>query len=249
MKGRDGLLVFAKAPVKGLVKTRLKAGTPLCDREVLRLYESFLADVLAAAERTEADQIYLSYHPAGSGNVMEGFVGERGPAGVRLFPQEGRDFDERFTKAVESVLRECQSVIVIGSDLPHIQPRTINRGFGFLRREGGMVLGPSGEGGVYLVGVTRPLDFTGVFTAGVEMDNLTGLARKRGLRLLLLEELTDIDVAGDLATFICAIQAMEYAAECGDYQLPRNTIQTVREMGLEVRAQRGGERNRRIVKR
>lgn len=111
-----------------------------------------------------------------------------------------------------------------------------------------MVLGPSSEGGAYLVGVSSRLDFTGVFTKGIELENLVSLAKKEDMSLLLLDELTDIDVPSDLITFICNIEAMEYAARFNKFCLPKNTIRAIREMGLGVESSRGGERSRRLVK-
>lgn len=249
----NSLLIFAKAPIKGLVKTRLKGDTDLSDDETLELYKAFLKDIILMAEKTGSDKVHLSCYPKEEKDLMAGlvsecFYGDSRPKRFSILPQKGKDFDERFMNAAKEALKDSDSVVVIGSDLPHIQPRIIDRAQDFLAQEGGMVLGPSSEGGAYLVGVSSPLDFTGVFTKGIELENLVSLAKKNSMPLLLLDELTDIDVPSDLITFICGIKAMEYAARFNDFYLPKNTIKTIREMGLRVESSRGGERGRRLVK-
>lgn len=254
MRKLSALLIFAKAPIIGLVKTRLKKNTDLSDEDILELYRAFLKDILATAQQKDSETVYLSFYPAKEKKVMVELVKEYSSItgefkDLRLLRQRGEDFDERFTNAVSDVLKNHSHVVVIGSDSPHIQRKTIEEAFDLLKRNDGMVLGPSKEGGVYLVGVSKPLDFTHIFTEGIELDNLVKLAKRHRMPLVLLEELTDLDVAEDLTTFICNIAAMEYASSFGSFSLPENTVRTIRGIGLCVESHEGGERGRRIVKR
>jgi glycosyltransferase A (GT-A) superfamily protein (DUF2064 family) len=245
-------LIFAKVPLLGRVKTRLKKGTDLSDEEVLKLYRAFLKDIISAADRSRSNKIYLSYYPKEEMQVIEGLIRDcfkgRFPKKFEIFPQEGKNFDERFNKAVEKVLRHRKNVVVIGSDSPHIQSKTINKAIDYLENEEAIVLGPSNEGGVYLVGVSNPLDFTNIFSKGIEIENLVSLAANRNLPLKLLEELTDLDVSTDLISFLCNIDAMLYAERSNDFHAPKNTIEVVRDLGLKVESLNGGERGRRLLK-
>jgi glycosyltransferase A (GT-A) superfamily protein (DUF2064 family) len=249
----NSLLIFAKAPINGFVKTRLKNDTYLTDDEILYLYKAFLKDTILMAIATSADNVYLSFYPKeGEEKVKElareCFEGGAWPERLRLILQEGKDFDERFTNVVKKVMKNCESVVVIGSDSPHIQPRIIERALDFLKIKGGMVVGPTSEGGAYLVGVSCPLDFKGVFTKGIEMENLVYLAKENNMPFFLLDELTDLDISSDLITFMCNIEAMKYAAKFNDFYLPKNTIKAIAEIGLEVESSKGGERGRKLVK-
>jgi glycosyltransferase A (GT-A) superfamily protein (DUF2064 family) len=246
------LLIFAKVPVIGRVKTRLKKGTGLSDKDIIKLYRAFLKDVISSADSSRSNKIFLSYYPKDESGVMEDlirdcFQGEF-PKKFEIFPQEGKNFDERFTNAVEEVLKYCRNVVVIGSDSPHIQSKTINKAIDYLENEESMVLGPSNEGGVYLIGVSDPLDFTNIFSKGIEIENLVRLATNRNLPLKLLEELTDLDVSTDLISFMCNIEAMLYAERFNDFHSPKNTIEAVKHLGLSVVSSSGGERGRRLKK-
>ncbi len=252
MKKLTSLLIFAKAPIKGFVKTRLHQSSILDETEVLNLYVAFLQDIIRSAEKTSSERIYLSCYPKEGEHLMydvlkRGVNSAMAKGRFSILPQEGKDFDERFTNAVETALKGSRHVIVIGSDSPHIQPSTIDRAHKLLDKKGGLVLGPSTEGGAYLVGAASQVDFRDVFTRGVELDNLTDLAMEQQMPISLLEELTDIDVESDLISFICRIKAMEAAAKSGSYALPLNTIQAIRDIGLVVDG-KGGARGRRLVK-
>jgi glycosyltransferase A (GT-A) superfamily protein (DUF2064 family) len=249
----NSLLIFAKAPINGFVKTRLKNDTSLSDDEILFLYKAFLMDIILMAISTSADNVYLSYYPKEGEDLMKELVGEffeEGdlPENLSFLLQAGRDFDERFTKVVKEVMAKSESVVVIGSDSPHIQPRIIEQALNFLKIEGGMVVGPTSEGGAYLIGVSSPLDFSDIFTQGIEMENLVSMAKKNNMPFFLLDELTDLDIASDLITFMCNIEAMEYAAEFNDFYLPKNTIMALKEIGLKVESGAGGERGRKLQK-
>ncbi|GBE17472.1 2-phospho-L-lactate guanylyltransferase [archaeon BMS3Abin16] len=247
------LVIFAKAPIKGEVKTRLKKGTGLTDDDLLRLYKAFLADTAKHAIRTCADKISLHYYPqSGMGRIEElltDFFSTEDMDRFQLSPQEGGSFDLRFANTARRMGEEGGNVVVVGSDLPHLQPGMVDGAFEFLSRKTGLVLGPSNEGGVYLIGFNTALDFTGVFEgSGVELENLARLAEKHDLAFKLLEEVSDIDVAADLASFICRIEAMEYGGRQSLYMVPKHTIKAIRELGLTVAETGAGERGRRFVK-
>ncbi len=236
----DTLLIFAKAPIRGTVKTRLAESTGLDEEAVLRLYRAFLEDTVLMATHTKATPA-LAYTPVEGRPLIEEMlekVREERGVRVRAFPQEGEDFDARFASAVRQI---DGRVAVIGSDSPQLQPRTVKRAFSFLRRNGGMVLGPSGEGGVYLVGLNggHGMDFQGVFTGGDELENLSAMAEEGGMPLLLLEELTDVDVKADLITLVSNLRALKYASRFGPCHLPRNTMAAIEGLGLRVVRSKG----------
>ncbi|MFQ5975231.1 MAG: hypothetical protein ACE5J5_02805 [Candidatus Hydrothermarchaeales archaeon] len=126
----------------------------------------------------------------------------------------------------------------------------IDKAFDFLAKNIDMVLGPSNEGGVYLVGLRSGtlIDFEGVFTKGVELENLVKTAKEKRMPLKLLEEMTDIDVVSDLVTLICKLNAMSYSSKFEEVYLPKNTIKTVENLGLRIGESKGGIRGRKIVK-
>ncbi len=249
----NSVLIFSKAPIKGFVKTRLQKDTGLDESDVLFLYESFLKDVFQSVLLSRAERIYVGFHPEGNEDLIASSLSCEDESKIRsdrivFFPQVGSDFDERFSYSVKRVLNDSERVVVIGGDSPHIQPGTINRALELLKTGKCMVIGPASEGGVYLVGIERPMDFTGIFKAGVESENLALLAVKNGFSLHLLERLTDIDVAIDLIDFICSIKAMETASKSNNFKLPVHSINAIKKLGITINNGSGGERGKRIIR-
>lgn len=263
------LLIFAKSPIKGKVKTRLKKDTPLTDKDILKLYTAFLKDTIISASLSKAQKIYIAYYPEDSRNIILSINSTIciPQSAIELFPQTGDNFDARLTNAIKNISppssppptrgggkRWGDNIIILGSDSPHIQPATINRALDFLstphsqllthNSKGAMVLGPSGEGGVYLIGLKYKgnINFREVFTTGNESDNLLQIARSKKLALLILEELTDVDVKSDLITLISNLSMMKYSSKYARIYLPKHTIRVIKRLGLDIG--RKGDRTR-----
>ena len=135
------LVVFARVPERGRVKTRLAA--TLGEDAALSLYEAFLDDTLAvaaaAATTCGADLVAAV---AGSGWTRGAFV-----------PQPAGDLGQRMGALVDAYVH-AGPVCIIGSDAPTLAPSQIARAFDALRdRE--VVLGPGVDGGYWLVGARR----------------------------------------------------------------------------------------------
>lgn len=245
----EHVVVFARAPRLGEVKTRLAATAPLSPAECLGLYTAFLEDTVACALASPAAAVTLAFTPAEAEEEVAPLVAAVGGPGHRVacVPQVGPDFDSRFQAAVEEAARRGGTrVVVVGSDAPLLTPHHLAAAFAFLRERGGLVLGPSGEGGTYLVGC-RPadgLDFRGAFRDGVELANLAALAGTRGLPLRLLEEVTDVDVQADLITVLSVLQARGAARPHGETWMPRATWASLQALGLAVVRKDGGTREK-----
>jgi len=260
------LLIFTKSPIKGKVKTRLKKDTPLTDDDILKLYTAFLKDTIVAASLSKAQKIYIAYYPEDSRGVMYDIVFQSSifnlQSSIELFPQSGNDFDDRLTNALQNIHnKSSDNIVILGSDSPHIQPSTINKAFKFLSTpnselrtpnfNGAMVLGPSGEGGVYLIGLKSAIcnlqsaiNFKGIFTSRNESDNLLQIAKRKKMPLLILEELTDVDVKSDLITLVSNLSIMEYSSRHTKIHLPQYTLCVIRELGLTVDREGRGTRGK-----
>jgi rSAM/selenodomain-associated transferase 1 len=193
---RRRLLVLAKEPVAGRVKTRLAAR--LGDEAAARLYEAFLSDL--AEELTS---------PGEWESILAHADGAAGPALRRLFgpewslaPQGGGDLGERLARAFEGV-GDGAAVVVVGSDAPTLSRADVRRAFAELERGAQVVLAPSPDGGYSLVGMAgmaRPeAVFIGVrwSTEHALHDTLEG-ARRSGLVTRVIDEVADVDTAEGL---------------------------------------------------
>jgi len=165
------VIVLAKAPVPGRVKTRL---SPPCDTEqAARLAEAALVDTLCAVAATPCERHVL---------VLDGLPGPWLPAGFDLLAQRGDGLDERLANAFTDV---GTGGLLIGMDTPQITPARLTKSLGALRApRTDAVLGPSFDGGWWGIGLRAP--DRDVFL-GVPMSTPhTGAAQHARLRRLRL---------------------------------------------------------------
>lgn len=181
---RGHLVVFAKEPRLGAVKSRL--GAQLGGVEALRFYRQTLKTVFRRLAGDKRWDSYVavtpdSYRVAGLPTIPQG----RGDLGVRM----ARVFDDL----------PPGPAVIVGSDIPDLEARHVAAAFRQLGRVDA-VFGPSEDGGYWLVGLSRlraaPDLFSGVrWSSGFELaDTVANLA---GRRYALLETLNDVDTIDD----------------------------------------------------
>lgn len=197
------VIVFAKAPVPGDVKTRLLRAIPVA--AVAPLARAFLLDALETALAVPDAEVTLAFSPAGEGPAMEALVsaafGRR--ARVRFEPQRGRDLGQRMAAAVEAACaRGATAAVIIGSDSPTLPACRIEQAFATLEGTADLVLGPAEDGGYYLLGARRPLPAGMLdriaWSSGRERAETEARACAAGLDVALLEAWYDVDGPADL---------------------------------------------------
>ena len=143
----DRVLVFAKAPVSGRVKTRLTP--PLPPDEAAALYEACVRDVVAlcARERARVELWYDDRHAAAS------YFASEFPH-LPQTPQTHGDLGEKMRDALaRSFADGAQRTMIVGSDIPTMPETVLNAAVAALR-DAEMVIGPTLDGGYYLIGFT-----------------------------------------------------------------------------------------------
>ena len=142
----DALIVFAKAPVPGRVKTRLQS--LLSPSEAARLYEAFLADSLDQYRSLGCDiLLYLSSEASGLSDTID-------LTGIDVRPQVGSTLAERLQHAfVEAFSRGYERLVVIGTDHPSLPTAFVERALEELALPASIVIGPAEDGGYYLLGM------------------------------------------------------------------------------------------------
>jgi glycosyltransferase A (GT-A) superfamily protein (DUF2064 family) len=126
-----------------------------------------------------------------------------GDEGLLWFAQRGEDLGARIeSAAVYAFARGRGPVVVVGTDSPTLPPSFVERAFASLSsEESDVALGPTEDGGYYLVGLREP--FEGLFR-NVEWSTPRAYARtaenvaRAGLRLLELPRWYDVDTPADL---------------------------------------------------
>ena len=193
------LLVFARVPALGRVKSRLAAGVG--QPAALAVYRELLAITNAAiVEAGVPATVWLADTAAAEPSTAE--AGEWAAHASRCQP-EG-DLGARMTTAFAAAfVAGAGRVAIIGTDCPGLRASHLTQAFAALETAD-VVLGPATDGGYYLLGLRQPQPefFRNKTwsTASVLADTVAD-ARRLGLRVALLSELRDVDTAEDLAAW------------------------------------------------
>ena len=193
---RHGLVVVAKPPVPGRVKTRLCP--PLTPATAAALYTAFLRDTVALARAVAGMEVLLLYPPLPGAEVV--LVGAVGPD-VCLLPQRGQGLGAALSGAAADLLAAgYASITLISSDNPTLPPAYVAEAVHALE-SADVVLGPAEDGGYYLIALREP--HLGLFegitwsTAVVFAETLERAAAL-GLRVATIPPWYDVDEVGSL---------------------------------------------------
>jgi hypothetical protein len=146
----DALIIFAKAPEPGQVKTRLSP--PLTSQQAARLHEAFVLDLARATARLPAVVRWLACAPSARHPFFQRLARRYR---FQLLTQSGDTLGDRMASALRQALEAgAARAVLIGTDVPTLPPQVIADAFHQLRRAD-LVLGPACDGGYYLVGVAR----------------------------------------------------------------------------------------------
>jgi uncharacterized protein len=197
MHPSKALIIFAKQPVAGRVKTRLCP--PLTPARAADLYGCMLQDVLAKAARLPEVTSLLFYQD--EPGAADWFAGQF--AALARFPQQGADLGERMATAFgQAFARGFTTVAIVGSDSPDLPPERIDRAYRLLESgEADAVFGPSEDGGYYLLAMQRLYGelFQGIeWSTGTVLEKSLDRAAAAGIRTALLPTWHDVDTAADL---------------------------------------------------
>src|SRR5438552_8233989 len=154
IKPRCALALMTKVPFAGAVKTRLTP--PLSAEEAARLSTCFLRDMTTNVVGMNSDETagVVLYTPANA----EGFLHDLLPDGFKLVAQRGETLGERLINAATDLLSNgFESVCLINSDSPTLPGEVLETAASLLAQDGDrVVLGPSEDGGYYLIGLKHP---------------------------------------------------------------------------------------------
>jgi 2-phospho-L-lactate guanylyltransferase (CobY/MobA/RfbA family) len=130
------------------------------------------------------------------------------PAGVAWSKQCGDGFGERFANALAKALAERRPVVAVGADVPGLDAHGIRRALGVLLEDPDrVVVGPSPDGGFYLLAAARPLGsvLASVRWCGREARRtLVEALRRTGRPVVLLAPLADLDRPADLERWVAS---------------------------------------------
>ncbi len=192
------LIVVAKAPEPGKVKTRLIPAVG--PDKAARIAEKLLIDMTESALRIKGVLPSVSVSPTEGFPLVRRLVGDK----IRLIPQPSGNLGARLSSLSEAALRlGAKGVIIVGADHPNLPREFLERAAAFLRRKGDrVVLGPTEDGGYYLVGMNRfhPEIFEGIhWSTSTVFEETLAAARRIGVPVEKLPSWYDLDRPEDLA--------------------------------------------------
>ncbi len=191
------LIIFAKTPVKGRVKTRLQKN--LSQTNVLKLYKEFLLQTVCLTEKVKDCKKIIACYPDKNHPYFKTLAKR---FGFHLIRQNGRGLGERMKNAITDFLNNgYKKVLIIGCDSPTLPKEYIEAAFKILDKKR-LVIGPSCDGGYYLIGVrgAAPPVFNNIKwgTKDVLKETLRRIPKKMLLSFHLLPFWYDVDTSDDL---------------------------------------------------
>jgi len=145
------VMVFARAPIAGTVKTRL---IPALGREqATRLHERLVRRTVSIVAGAGLGTVELWCTPTVEHPFFEAL---QAALPVALMVQRGRDLGERMARAFDHALQRAPRALLVGSDCRDLQGRDIQEAEAALRSGCEAVLGPAADGGYVLIGLRRP---------------------------------------------------------------------------------------------
>ena len=196
----DALVIFAKWPLPGQVKTRLCP--PLRPAQAAELARCFLLDTVDRVSRLEEVQVWVAFTPAESEPRFRALL----PASIRYLPQRGANLGERELNIfVDLFEKKATRVAIMGSDIPSVPLAYLRSTFDLLKSPGcDAVLGPSRDGGYYCIGAQAghaglPALFEHIeWSTEKVMQQTLRQARLHKLNIRLIPRWYDVDTVEDV---------------------------------------------------
>ena len=203
----SSIVMFSKAPEPGKVKTRLTSH--MSDLEAASFHEAFVLDTLDTLAGIEDTKKYLACHPDREHvffqELEESFD-------IKTFNQEGKDLGERMGNAFR-YLRKMghKEIVIIGSDSPNLPAEILHEAFERLKTDG-LVIGPSLDGGYYLIGISGKIPdlFSGIeWGTDKVFEETLKKAKESKLDFSLLPFWYDIDTIKELRFLSIHLDALD----------------------------------------
>ena len=193
---KKAIICFTRVPRAGLTKTRLMG--LLSGEQCAQLHWAFLRDLAWVYEELDAD-LFVFHTPDPDWNALiDVFPFARG-----FHPQSGEGLGEKMNNALNTVLAlGYDAVVLTGADLPAMGCSHLKSGFHALLHAD-VTLGPTSDGGYYLVGVKSPapcLFENQTYGCGSVFDNAVSAAAAAGKSFCPALPCDDVDTPEDLRT-------------------------------------------------
>ena len=191
---KKAIVCFTRVPRPGTTKTRLLP--VLSGSQCAALHTAFLRDLSAVYGQVDAD-LYVAYAADPDWEVLKPIF----PHARDFFPQGGEDLGEKMYNALRRVLAlGYEAAILTGADLPLMTKTHLESGFAALE-SAPITLGPTSDGGYYLVGMKQPhraIFEKQCYGGSTVLENTVAAAENAGLTVSFAQTCDDVDTPEDL---------------------------------------------------
>ena len=207
------LIIFAKNPMPHQVKTRLIP--QLSPEQAARLYRAFLLDWCETLAALPNAVRVIAYTPPASLPDLQALIGKD----AIYIPQVGDNLGERLISATQWAAEQgYPKILIVGSDSPTLPLSSVSQAIATLDSRD-IVLGPSVDGGYYLIGFsaanlakTVPFVFEDIaWSTESVFQQTVARVRSTGKTLGLLPPWYDVDTPADVAFLHAHLSAMRLA--------------------------------------
>ncbi len=209
---KECLLYFIKFPEPGKVKTRL--GHDIGYENAAFLYKNFVEDMLNSFEKASISTI-IFYDDSTPKDKYQNWLGRRD-----FQPQQGHDLGQRMANAFSSSFQDgSERLILIGSDLPGLNPQRIREGFEKMKKSPACI-GPAKDGGYYMIGFQKAHYTEEIFknmkwsTPEVYTETMIRFNLEKIIPATM-PVFTDVDTLEDLKSLIQDDAAIKYCPNAG----------------------------------
>ncbi len=190
MKNRNALIIIAKHPEIGAVKTRIEG---LSDEQRVKLYSKLLNDTMEKLSSISGVDTYIAFAPANTKDFFSRYK-------VGLITLSDGDLGIRMHEAFSNIFqRGYEKISLVGADIPDLSESIIIDSFNQLS-DHDLVYGPARDGGYYLIGMSKlikevfiAVPWSSPMTLEISMSN----AKQAGYSVARITTLSDIDTFED----------------------------------------------------
>ena len=198
-KMKDALIIFLRFPKTGQVKTRLAKTTS--SEFAVKFYKTCSEKIITDVKKLSSINRFVFFSNKEENIQVKKWLGGK----LFYSPQEGDDLGSRMKNAFEKVFSSgAEKAVLIGTDVPDLKNEIISEAFRLLTVND-VVLGPSEDGGYYLIGMKKmyPQFFENIeFSTSSVLQNTIKNIEKLNLSYQLLPRLKDIDTEEDLLQWL-----------------------------------------------
>lgn len=194
-QGAAAVIAFAKNPVIEPVKTRLaiSVGQDIANA----VFDALLTDCMTSLQRLTNVERYIACSPNSDHRYFKQLAHD---FGVGLVDQSGDCLGERMLNCVEAHCGRNRPIAIVGTDVPILPIEELNRAIS-LSTEWDVLLGPTFDGGYYLIAMSRNLPevFEGVeWSTSTVLEQTRDNCARHNLKLKELPAALDVDDIGSL---------------------------------------------------